>query len=468
MDLQEKEYQNKVRLLFLLAAGLVLCPFVIVDGLFSGMGYYLAENYMTVPCLLFLGSALSGRLSSSAKRSLLLSAIAVIWFLTVQVRRTLTDMETSSFGIFAVGYLLAFPYAAVTGDGKEKIGLKWIGRIYIAFSTLLVVFGGMLLLDRVPEVLASCLTWDGARVVLFWHPNASGCLFMLGIGFSLYFFTQSEKKAEKWMLAILMVLQFCVLALTNSRTTILMTCALIGGTVFFTIWQGSWKQFLAGAAAALVVSAVLFCAYSLLFDLHKEAQVNKLMNQTQAQTLPMTSEEEAQSPNNQESQSLQIHEETGEVTLSGQSPQGDLLTDMKGFNGRTGIWRAALRAMQDNPSFKIWGTKYVSAELSSRNPFWVANAHNSWMETLMLLGIPGLLMAMVYSFIAVYHVWILVWRPREDIGKKIVAMMTICVMGAGFLEAYLFTGDMKTSFINFLFFLCTGYLIQWNRKTDSE
>lgn len=461
MDLQKNEaiQRKKIQLLFLMAAGAVLLPFVLIDGLVPGMGYFLAEKYLAVPCLLFAGSALSHRLSSSAKRCLLLSVIAVLWFAAVQMHHHLVHMDTSYFGIFAIGYLLAFPYATVTEEGDENTGLKWIGKIYVAFSALMIVFGGMLLLDAIPEVLRGCLTWDGVRVVLLWHPNGTGCLFMLAIGFGLYFFTRSEKKTEKWALAILMVLQFGVLSLTNSRTAILLTCAMVGGTVFFSFWKGGWKRFLAGMAAALVVMAVLFCAYSVLFDLHTEAQLNKLMRQEQMQNSDVVSDD-------RNAQKLHVDEETGEVSVSGQSGQGDLLSDMKNLNSRTTIWNAALTAVKDNPSIQIWGTQYVSAEIFSRAGFWVGHAHNSWIQILMLLGIPGFLAAVAYTLVAVWNVWILIWRPQENIGKKVVAMMVICMLAAGFLEVYLFVGDMNVSFVNFLFFLCTGYLVQWNRKAS--
>lgn len=460
MDLQKKDavQRKNIQLLFLIAAGAVLLPFVLVDGLIPGMGYFLSEKYMAVPCLLFAGSALSHRLSSTAKRCLLLSAIAVLWFAAVQMHHHLNHMDTSYFGIFAVGYLLAFPYATVTEEGDENTGLKWIGRIYIAFSALMIVFAGMLLLDAVPEAMRSCLTWDGVRVVLLWHPNGTGCLFMLAIGFGLYFFTRSEKKTEKWVLAILMALQFAVLSLTNSRTAILLTCAMVGGTVFFTLWKGGWKRFLAGMAAALAVMAVLFCAYSVLFDLHTEAQLNKLMWQEQMESSDGVS-------GDQNAQQLSVDEETGEVSVAGQSDQGDLLSDMKNLNSRTTIWNAALTAVKDNPTIQIWGTQYISAEICSRAGFWVGHAHNAWIQTLMLLGIPGFLVAMAYTLVAVWNVWVLIWRPYEDVSRKVIAMMVVCMLAAGFLEVYLFTVDMNVSFVNFLFFLCIGYLVRWNRKT---
>lgn len=276
---------------------------------------------------------------------------------------------------------------------------------------------------------------------------------MLGIGFSLYFLAQVNKKWAKGIFAVLTALQFCVLSLTNSRTTILLACALLGGTLFFVIWNGTWKRFLAGAAAAVLVIAVLFSFSGALFKFHSEAQLNRLLEQ-----------EEAYDDN----QFVYVDEESGEYVLAGSegTGQGNLSQDMGTLNGRTYIWEAAFTALQDNPDLKTWGTEFVAAEISYRNYFPVVNAHNSWIQTLMLLGVPGCVLALVYTLIAVWNLWTLMWRKSEDLSKKIVAMIVICLLAAGVLEAYLFTGDLL--FTHFIFFLCIGYLIQWNVEARKD
>lgn len=489
MDLRIKEAEQRktVQLLYLIAAGIVLLPFEMVSTMFPAypaIGYFMAEKYMAVPCLLFFGSALTQRLSPSAKRSLLLSALAVLWFVVVQTQRYLTGVGLRHFGIFAVAYLLAFPYAAVTEDGRENRGLKWIGRIYVAISLLMTLFVGMLLLDVLPEILSASIMWDGARALIFWHPNGSSCVLMLGIGFSLYLLVQTEKKWEKWILLILTVLEFGALFLTNSRTSIFLTSAMAGGTVFFMIWKGSWKQFLAGAAAALAVILALVLLQSSVFKFHTKMQINKLVSQ---QAASAASESQTASPAEETilevevprqsapeqkpgDQKIHIDEQTGEITLSGAgySGQGELSKDIKHLNGRTSIWKAAFSSLRDNPSFLIWGTENVAAEISYRNSFYAVNAHNAWIQTLMLLGVPGFLVAVVYTVIAVWNLWILMWRKNEDMGKKIVAMMVVCLLVASVMETYLFVGEVYTNFANFVFFLCTGYLIQWNRIASGK
>lgn len=448
----EKDFRKIVPLLFLIAAGVVIYPAMFVDGLFYGYGTYLMKGYMIIPCMLFLGSALTQKLSSTAKRCLLLSAAMVIWFVAAQANHFFSGMGNTCFGTFLVLYLLAFPYAAVMEDGRKATGLSWIGGFYVAYALVMVVLAGMLLLDMVPEALNASVKWEGARVSLISHPNGGGCIMMLGIGCSLYFMTRLKQKWAKCIVAALTVLEFVVLILTNSRTTVLLTSALVGGLVFFMIWNGSWKRFLAGLAAALAIIVVLFSLSGALFNFHSEAQLKKLL------------EDESKVHG---SQIIRTDKETGKMTLSGKDgAQDSLMKDMGSLNGRTKIWKAAFTALQDNPDTMLWGTENIAAEISYRNSFSVVNAHNSWIQIWMQLGVPGFLLAMLYTLTALWNAWKLVWRKDADLSQKVVAMLVVCIMGAGFLEVYLFANDLV--FSNFIFFLCTGYLIQWNAEAAAK
>lgn len=436
-------------MLFLLACAGPAFLFMVFDAFFPGLGYFLAERYFPVPSLLFFGSALTQRLSSSAKAGVILAAVAVLWFSAVHVQHHLSGMGTSPFGYFMVAYLLAFPYASVTEDGEENTGLKWIGIISVGCSLLLALFAGMLLLDLVPEVLASEIFWDGARLNAIWHPNTGACNFMIGIGFSLYFFFRTPGKWTKVLCILTMAVLFGSLVLTNSRTTLLVTGALIGGALL--LKNGSRKHFLIGAVAIVVVIVALFLLSGTVFDLHTEARIDKLLSM------------EAENDEASASQTLWIDDESGEVRLQGQSGQGAFTHDMWTLNGRTPIWRAAFTVLQDNPTFKTWGTEYVAEEISYRINFSVAHAHNSWIQVLLRLGVPGLLVALAYTGIAIWNSMVLLWRKEAKVTQRLVAILVLCILMASFLENYLFVCELSTLFVNFIFFFCTGYLHEWCR-----
>lgn len=450
---KEGTFEKNIQFLFLLAAGFSVFLLVPLDCLFPGMGYFLAEKCLAVPGLLFFGSALTKRLSAPVKRNLLLSVIAILWFAAAQLQHHLSGMGCSSFGVFSIVYLLAFPFAAVADTPEKNAGLKWIGYIYVAASLLPVLCSILLFLDAVPEALSSYVFWDGARLQALWHPNVVACVLMIGIGLTLYFLVQADKTWKKAALALLAAIQFCGLVLTNGRTTILLGCGLFGGTVFFMIWKGGWKRFLAGLLAALAIIASLFLFSRKLFQFHTQVQISRLIQQIQEEELEVS-----------EAPVITMDEDTGEVQLVGSNKQHGFLYDLFTFNNRIYIWDAAFTTLEDNPGIKIWGTENVSSELTYRNSFPVGHAHNSWIQTLLKLGLPGLLVALVFTAMTLFACAVLLLHPGAELPKKVAALLTLCILAAGFLEPYLFVGDIFTLFANFLFFLLTGYLDTWRRE----
>ena len=480
LPMRESNAKN-IQLLYLLLGGGTVYLFVYIEAVFGGMGYFLAEKYLPVPCLLFFGSALTQRLSPMAKKSLLLSAVTVLWFAITQLQHELTGMGLRSFGIFAFVYLLGFPYAAVTEDGKASSGLKLMGKVYVASAMISVLCTALLVADAVPERLAGAIGYDGARVVALWHPNVGACALLLGIGFSLYFLVSVEKKWMKALLVSMIVLEFVAMVLTNSRTSILLSCGLMGGTLFFRIWKSGWKRFFVAFAAAVAAILLLFFLYDSMFDWHTQNRINDLLAQVEttasavqspaapafdeaipSETVPVTAEEVSGETIPEVPSGLKIDKNTGEVTLATGSGQSELSHDMKTLNGRFSIWKATIQALQDNPDIQRWGSEYAYMEISYRNSFRVGHAHNAWLQTWILLGTPAFLMSLVYTLVAVVNAVWLMFRKNMELNKKIVALMVMCMLAAGILEPYLFVGEMTTSFVNFLFFFCTGYLMQWN------
>ena len=90
MKLLQKDGKN-LPLLLLLAAGVMEFLFITLESRFTYIGYYLTENYLVVPCLLFLGYVLREKQDSFARRRLLLAAAAVAWFVIVQCIHQLSD-----------------------------------------------------------------------------------------------------------------------------------------------------------------------------------------------------------------------------------------------------------------------------------------------------------------------------------------------------------------------------------------
>ena len=455
--------EKELPFLLLLIVGVMEFLFITMESLFSYIGYYLVEDYIIVPCLLFVGIALTGKLSSFAKKRMWLSAIAIFWFVVVQMIHKLSGMGTHPIGTVFFVYLMAFPFAAVTDDQENK-GLNMIGWTFIAAAMVQIFYATLLILDCVPSLLKQFVYWDGSRLNIFWHSNITACFLMIAIGLCAVFCFQCKGIWKKASLITAMGLLFAVMALTNCRTTLLMTSAFFGSIIFFLISKGGWKRFVVGLLAALVVLVISFNVSSDLFELHNEAMKMKIANQLEILTVQdqqLTSEDIAMIKENV-TENFSIYE--GEVHIFSSSGQGSLSNDMCTLNGRTGVWKSALKAVRDNRSLLLWGTEYVGVAISVYNPFEVDHAHNSWMEMLLRLGVPGLLLAMAFTCIAVRSAWFVIWSQQAEIWKKVMAVLTMCVMVAGFLEPYLFVTNVYYHITDFIFFFCTGYLDYWRHQ----
>lgn len=472
-------YKN-VPMLLLLAVGVIEFLFITLENQFSGIGYYLAETYVIVPCLLLLGYMLREKLSPFVRRRLLLAGTAVGWFVIVQCIHKLSGMENHPMGTVFFVYLMAFPFA-VLADDRKNAGLWYIGGMFIAADLVLVGYSAMLLLDLVPGGMEAYLFWDGARLHALWHPNVAAGYFMIGIGFSLALCFLTRKKPVKVLLAGGSALQLTAMALTNCRTTLLLTGAMLGGTAFFLICKGGgWKRMVLGLLAAAVILVGCFKLSGMLFQWNNDRLLARMttvqaepssasevstMEAETVQPLPAETAEEASEEKEGSAEETAVTEvilieDTG--IILGDNEQRNLADDMRSLNGRTLIWESTLKAIRNDKKLVLWGTEYSGTMISIYNWFPVDHAHNSWMETLIRMGLPGLLMSLVFTALSVWSAAKLILSPETLIWKKIIAMLTMCVMASGFLEPYLFLTNVYYHVTDFVFFFLTGYLDFWS------
>ena len=153
--------------------------------------------------------------------------------------------------------------------------------------------------------------------------------------------------------------------------------------------------------------------------------------------------------------------ENTEIVIEGHNSQGTLINDFRTLNARTYIWKAAVTAIRENKVIAPIGTAYPGTAISVYNPFEVFHSHNSWLESLMRMGLPGLMMSLMFTVLSVWSAAKLILNRSVEQWKKILAMLTVCLLGTGFLEPYLFITNVYYHVTDFAFFFLTGYLDYW-------
>lgn len=157
---------------------------------------------------------------------------------------------------------------------------------------------------------------------------------------------------------------------------------------------------------------------------------------------------------------------TGEFALSAGSAQNSFWNDLSTLNSRSYIWTAARFAIREAPSILLWGVDKPGHYVSYYNFFYSAHTHNAWIECLMGLGLPGLLMAILFTLFAVWNSLIILLKHYQDTWKRGVALLTLCLLVSSIMEPYLFYTTSSYHLIDFMFFLCVGYMVHWQEEDN--
>ena len=435
---------RRVQFSCLLAVVLMELAFFALEDRAGGVAYLMVERYLTLPAMAFLGASLCRELPRRSKWHLYAGlAMAALFFLN-QILHQVLESQAKEVGTFVCAYCLCFPFAAATGDAQRQRGLKWMAGLFLAAGILLTGYTGLLLADALPECLKAYVKWDGGRLYAMGHPNICATLLMISMALSAGFALKSRRLWVKGLLLVLAALQFAALSLTNGRTTIILTCLLMGGIAFCALRGHDWKRFAAALLAAVVVMAGLFGVSRTVYGWNQ----TRLMQQASAESV----QEEA--PTGESG--------TADVLVAEQY-QGTLTGDLKTLNGRTEIWRTALLGLEDNPRVKFIGTEYVDMILTRYAPLTVYHTHNSWLEALYRMGLPGLAAALVITVLTLWSAAVVLWR-NTDLWKSCIALLAVCLLGCAMLEPYLFVVDVSYHYLDFLFLMCLGYLCLWRRE----
>lgn len=407
--------------------------------------FYFLTHYSMIPVMLFWGILLTRKPKPQDSRYLISGFLVSLWFVISQSAQYASRMDVLSPGLFFLAYLLAFPFASTSQDGHCQIGLKMTALVFVGSSLVMAAYTGLLFLDTLPGFLQPHLEWDGARLILYRYPTVTACILMIAFGFCLYLFTVASAKRWKVIFLGIGFITLILISLTNGRVSMLLCSCMVGGLFFFSLWKSGWKRFILLAMIAVLIIALVFFGLQGIFTLHTQLRIQAVL----------TDQDTAQS-------ALRVNEETGEVSLITKSSQGDLLRDMTSLNSRTRIWSGTFQAIRENPSVLLFGTDSTYHFLRSVGAPG-GHTHNSWLEVLVTMGFPGLVSALCFTVLAVWQILATLFFRNATLEKKVIAMLVVCLLGAGFMEPYLFGGSIDYLVSNFAFFLCLGYLSQWKR-----
>lgn len=393
--------------------------------------------------IIFLAASFCRKTLRQSKWLFLLGLGMVIWFYILRSIHLRTEGINQDPGAFVCAYLVCLPFAAANDD--RRWGFNALAAVFVLTGASFGLYAVLLVAQRLPEFLQGEVFWDGPRFGVMGHPNICATILMVSIGLTTGYALSTKRRLLKCPLLALTALEFWAVCLTNSRTAIVLTCALLGGLAFCRLRMPDRKRILLALAAAAAIAAVLFCLSRWIYAWNSQ-RLTLLVQQAQSTGAEV---------------GVELDSNGRLITQNG---QGKFAASMKSLNGRTEIWSAAMQALRDHPWILLMGTECAGDIIS---PYWTRmdalHTHNAWLQTLFQLGIPGLLAALLLTGLAVRDSVTLLWR-NDDLMHACVAMVALCLMGCAMLEPYLFTVSIQFHYFDFLFLLCLGCMNQWCRR----
>ncbi|MEG0493405.1 MAG: O-antigen ligase family protein [Clostridia bacterium] len=302
------------------------------------------------------------------------------------------------------------------------------------------------------------------RLYLFsMHPNEVACTLSIGLFLAVYVILDSKHLWAKllWMLSAL-CLWLCV-ATTVTRTVMITISAGMGMLAFLLTFEALRKRRMLLKVAVSTFS--LLCAAVLCFGLFNVATNNlftaPMMAAPQAQTAMPQAQAEQQQP------SVQPQEEQAEIVKQPLLEQRNLMEDMSTFTGRKEIWQAGLQAIKERPKTLLIGmtdaqVARVPIKYTGRE---VYHMHNAWMETLLLVGIPGLLLYFCFMLRIGLCSVKLFFKQKAPISQRALAIIPAILMVNGLMEIYpSYSGKM----MDLLFFLVAGAVVAMANAKNQE
>ena len=485
VDLRERANQTNSLYYFLLIIAFLDFLLIILP---NDLSTY-QDKAMMIPNLLFIGTALLRDKTKETKKLFTLGAVMVVWYIIAQVLHHFAGLRVRPLSVFTSVYLVALPFASVACDGEEARGLKGYACLFGAGMIVVIGYACMVLVKHVPWFLENNVFFWVNGIYLVSHPSQMGGILLAGIFLALAMLCAVKQIALKVVLAVGCILLFAVLSMTICNAAIWMACMLLGVFVFLVINKGGVVRALAGLLVAVVVVAgahqmskgMLSWGWEQAFGtpIPKQLLGMQIMS---PDTAIETDRYQIVFPqaiasagkvtfDTERLESLHAFRSSPPVHMTGKRNQAaELLAlslKLPRLNGRTPLWIKAFNAIQQNPEVIIRGLDYTYYFMLDYDGTELTHMHNSWFEVLTALGLPGLLVVVLITIVAFWHVFAILFGKEYELWKKCIALLVVALMGVGAMEPHLFLGghflpDRNNLHpVDFTFFLSIGYLVEW-------
>ena len=348
----------------------------------------------------------------------------------------------------------SLPYAFDKETLKKALSVFAVVMLVCAAALcaagLYVVLSGCAVPEAITNLGKFGISSEG-RLYLLVHPNTVAPICGTAILLSGYLFTRTRKWFLKVFLIFGIVLFYCTMALTDSRTGIFSTSIGVALEIFlfanvsFTRIKHSFARVLISAVAALLI----LCAFVIGISLVRAAYNGYVASaETAAETAASA--------------------KTAETAAEEAASRG--MTNADTFSGRTDIWLGTLKGLSEHPDLLLTGaTPLLSSSIMAQyfpkgSP--VGNFHNTYLASLVSFGIPGVVVILAFLVllaIASAKLSFTNLKDADSLGVRLMPALLLFALPETMMEAFLFV-EISLNVIWVWFLFTAGFVFRMQKS----
>lgn len=405
----------------------------------------------------------------------------------------LNALALLAFACFPAGYL--------TSRKNVQTFLKWSAIATVTFVTLtdavalvLAILGKYVMLPFNSNYGLGIMP-GYQRLAALCYPNSIGMIGMICVVMAVYLFLKTKQVVWRTLCVLSILIISAAIALANARTSEA-ALALVFGLIAFTLVNGvlvkrsTLIRWLAASFAALIFAVASFSlnsvfvrGFNAITAMHAtvSAQLTPAQPANEPVTTPsMSVADSSGQPTSSTNEISATNETVATQPVPATTPiaqpesgfavdrpiQGDIGT----LNGRTAIWKAALTEMGKDKSILLFGTSAGLAEqvIGQYEVSQGRNLHNSFLQMLFALGIPGLILMLAFLAVTLIAAARVFFAPAQSVGaERVLPVALVAVLLLSCMESFLLLYP-NAYFANVWFVFLSGYLCRIVSRNENE
>ena len=377
----------------------------------------------------------------------------VLWYYGVQALHgnyyLLTTYSDDRLAAMLMVWVLFFGTPLILSPALRQKTADALAHIMVLFFGLLSWLGAIGCFTASPfkspfTDLALYYDENGRLAFFQLHPNFASAMVFVALCCGVYLFLRTKCKWRKWYYGLMMLGMCLAIFLAESRT-IFLSISLAGGLLAFLLCLRSKlpqvKRFWAGLLAMLFVALLIFGLFLGMPALMKQLAPPRAVAMEEAPVSP-------------------------ETFVLPEDARGNFFEELSTMTRRTEIFRSLWEAIRLSPDILWRGAMPETAmnlprEIMGRAD--VVHMHNSLLQTLLLTGLPGLFLSLLFTaMLAVYALRLFFADPKvvslsDQFWILPVAGLLLCSIS----EPYLY---VENCLPNLLFFFSAGMVIARARE----